>query len=337
MICHEAFISKALNNYYANGFNNSKSEISWQLSEHWRILSKSPPDLTTRVSYFVPVTINDKAVDTFFLKIEHSHPDSVGVAANEFRRGLRYEAQIYRDLLNPYGLVHSPQHVDSWLCEQDQSFAFLMTCIEGNQRINHLEPNEGLVKAASWLGAFQRKCEAICLDLGPQAVMFPQLNRDSYCSWFESALSFTEQFAHVEPILSQYLDYIDVLVDTLADSPVSLVHGDFYPSNILINLIGDVFPIDWEAASFGAGLLDLCSLVQFWPKEVVDVCLTAYQQSRWLGALPRSFELTFHAGCIYNLARYNFDSLDITSRHGQRYLREFSDALLKFTQELGAG
>src|SRR5262249_24535960 len=45
--------------------------------------------------------------------------------------------------------------------------------------------------------------------------------------------------------------------------PATLLHGEFYASNILIESKGArcrVAPVDWEMAAWGTGLLDLAAL-----------------------------------------------------------------------------
>ena len=56
----------------------------------------------------------------------------------------------------------------------------------------------------------------------------------------------------------------DVAVERLLAWPRALVHGDFYPSNVLVSATGSgaprIRPVDWELAGIGPGLLDLAAL-----------------------------------------------------------------------------
>jgi aminoglycoside phosphotransferase (APT) family kinase protein len=53
-------------------------------------------------------------------------------------------------------------------------------------------------------------------------------------------------------------------VESLLAWPVSLIHGELYPSNVLVQA-GDggprIRPLDWEMAGVGPGLLDLAALI----------------------------------------------------------------------------
>lgn len=54
------------------------------------------------------------------------------------------------------------------------------------------------------------------------------------------------------------------VVKRLASWPPAIVHGDFHPSNILVQhrerATSRIRPVDWELAGIGAGLLDLAAL-----------------------------------------------------------------------------
>jgi Ser/Thr protein kinase RdoA (MazF antagonist) len=80
-------------------------------------------------------------------------------------------------------------------------------------------------------------------------------------------------------------NYADV-VARLSRLPVTIVHGDFYPSNILIvreDRRDRLHALDWELAGIGTGLLDLAALTSGrWSPEQRDEMALAY-----FGSLPR--------------------------------------------------
>jgi aminoglycoside phosphotransferase (APT) family kinase protein len=73
------------------------------------------------------------------------------------------------------------------------------------------------------------------------------------------------------------------LAEALAAFPATLIHGEFYPSNILINTDLDcprVCAVDWEMAGLGTGLLDLASLVVgHWSDEQQSALAKAYWEA----------------------------------------------------------
>ena len=80
----------------------------------------------------------------------------------------------------------------------------------------------------------------------------------------------------------------DRVVERLSAWPDSFVHGDFYPSNVLVQAARGaaprVRPIDWELAGVGPGLIDLAALVSGdWTREERVRIALAYRD-----ALPPS-------------------------------------------------
>jgi hypothetical protein len=79
-----------------------------------------------------------------------------------------------------------------------------------------------------------------------------------YC--FSSASP--QRFARRREFAALVANY-DAVIARLAALPVTFIHGEFYPSNIMVS--GDtgnrrVCPLDWEMAGIGPGLLDLAAL-----------------------------------------------------------------------------
>jgi thiamine kinase-like enzyme len=87
--------------------------------------------------------------------------------------------------------------------------------------------------------------------------------------------------------------------------PVSLVHGDFYSSNVLVGG-GRVCAVDWEMAGVGPPLLDLAALSSGdWEHEdrleMVRGYLDSAKASRtWAPSLAETMQLLDH--CLIFLA-----------------------------------
>lgn len=79
-------------------------------------------------------------------------------------------------------------------------------------------------------------------------------------------------------------------VALLSRWPRSLVHGEFYPSNVLVQGQGAdarVRPVDWEMAGVGPGLLDLAALTSGgWSAEERERLTAAYYEA-WPVSLPK--------------------------------------------------
>jgi hypothetical protein len=81
------------------------------------------------------------------------------------------------------------------------------------------------------------------------------------------------------------LDGYAAVAGQLAALPRTFVHGELYPSNVLVvrdREPPEVFAIDWEMAAIGPGLVDLAALVGGWPAE--ERCRLAEAYRRGLEA-----------------------------------------------------
>jgi len=66
-----------------------------------------------------------------------------------------------------------------------------------------------------------------------------------------------------QPALERLAERYDLVVERLAALPMTLLHGDFYASNVLVQETGEgnrICPVDWEMAALGPGLIDLAAL-----------------------------------------------------------------------------
>ncbi len=99
------------------------------------------------------------------------------------------------------------------------------------------------------------------------------------------------------------------VAEHLATLPAILIHGEFYPSNVLVqNPSGEprICPIDWEIAATGPGLLDLAALtIGKWTPGERDALALAYREAaaEHSGrlALPADFDRTLEC-CRLHLA-----------------------------------
>lgn len=72
-------------------------------------------------------------------------------------------------------------------------------------------------------------------------------------------------------------------IDRLLALPVTIVHGDFNASNIIVSTSGSgtrIAPVDWELAGIGPGLVDLAALVSgAWSEAEQDMLAAAYREA----------------------------------------------------------
>ena len=89
-----------------------------------------------------------------------------------------------------------------------------------------------------------------------------------YRFWLERAEAFAGPLGVVA---SRY----EEVVERLLALPQTVVHGELYPSNVVV-AGSRVCPVDWELAGTGPGLVDLAALATGWPGADQDAIVAAY-------------------------------------------------------------
>jgi thiamine kinase-like enzyme len=104
-----------------------------------------------------------------------------------------------------------------------------------------------------------------------------------YRRWMERAREFAADSEPVGWLATRY----ERVVEALLALPRTVIHGEFYASNVLVAAdfghtpLGPksdtrVAPVDWELAAAGPGLTDLAALVSGWPEEDRRALAAAY-------------------------------------------------------------
>jgi Ser/Thr protein kinase RdoA (MazF antagonist) len=107
--------------------------------------------------------------------------------------------------------------------------------------------------------------------------------------WLRRALAFAPagSLAAVEPVAR-------AAVARLAALPAVLVHGEAYPSNLLVEASADgphIRPVDWETYGTGAGALDLAALTSgTWEPSKRARVVAAYREASGGGPSGRELE-----------------------------------------------
>lgn len=136
--------------------------------------------------------------------------------------------------------------------------------------------------AADWLGRFHAAFRDAHADPSPSAPLVEH-DADFHRLWLVRARSFAPSGSRV----AATLDWLDArhgqVVDALSRMERTLLHGEFYASNVLVAGGGRstrVAPVDWELAGPGPGALDLAALVCGWPPADREAMRRAYGVGR---------------------------------------------------------
>lgn len=185
------------------------------------------------------------------------------------------EACVYERLL-PRGPAGPPRFLGAAM-EDGRSWLFIES-IEGRNlfQVGELELWE---EAARWLASFHAASAGEPRDLLARC---PLVERDAafYRGWIARAREFSREPEGPSRAAVEWLaERHEPVVEALLELPQTLVHGEFYASNVLIDDRASplrVAPIDWELAGTGPGVLDLAALVSGWPAADREALAAAY-------------------------------------------------------------
>ena len=175
------------------------------------------------------------------------------------------EIEVYRTLLAPVdvgprliGFASAPESATYWL---------LTEYVHGREmyQIGELD-RWGAV--AGWLAALHERFARIPYAALARQARLIDYNHDWYMVWLNRALRFfasdDSQCSRRRSSALRWLAqrYYKV-VDHLLSLPVTIIHGEFYPSNVLVtddSRARSVYPVDWEMTATGPGVIDLAAL-----------------------------------------------------------------------------
>jgi hypothetical protein len=225
------------------------------------------------------------------------------------RGGTAYEAEVYRQLLQPLPVSTPPfygAHKDAITGE----IWLILEYFDKSLRVED-SPDPAVLKAAArWLGRFHKTNEALRLTAS-----LPFLNRHNaeyYLGWADRTSLFAGRLHQRFPWLATLCHRFKEVVVTLLEPPAIVIHGEYYPNNILFYQ-GMIYPIDWEAAAVAIGEIDLTSLTEGWPPEFVSEAEAEYRSARWPEGPPADFERKLDAAQLYWLFRWLGDRPERTT------------------------
>jgi hypothetical protein len=169
------------------------------------------------------------------------------------------EIKAYQEILAPnllgtarfYGAVVRPDVDLYWL---------FLEKVTGS-RICFVRGRTAWLQAARWLARFHSRFagQRETLDRANHLLRY---DAPFYRVWLERAETFQSVGIRQTDWNSLVRNY-GRAIERLIRLPSTLVHGEFYASNILVQKTGDgcrICPVDWETIAVGPGLIDLAAL-----------------------------------------------------------------------------
>lgn len=173
----------------------------------------------------------------------------------EFLWEPRREIDTYRRILTPAGI--GPQCVASgerWL---------VVDKVPGVE-LWQIGDHAVWERVAGWLGGVHARFTGRGDELRAASPHLLDHSADWYTRWAGRAREALERGDDPRAAaLAHALAAYDAVGEALAAQPRTLVHGELYPSNVMVVDGGPgagIFPVDWEMAAVGPGAVDLAAL-----------------------------------------------------------------------------
>lgn len=230
----------------------------------------------------------DRAGTKVRVLCKHAMPRALDV--HGLATGVEYEAAVYRAVLDRCSLSHPVFHgmaIDSETGAQALVVGYLDEC----ERVQKSADSQALACAASWIGSFQGAHDGRKRPGALNTYDVPY-----FAGWVRRASDFAGISGGGSGVCTWFEEQA---VPALASAGPTILHGEYYPDNILYR-DGVVFPVDWECAAIGAGEIDLAALTEgWWPADAVAACVEAYCSSRWPSGAPATFAKRLSAARAY--------------------------------------
>jgi hypothetical protein len=219
------------------------------------------------------------------------------------RGGIGYEADVYRQVLQPscssapsfYGSYKDPRTGGVWL---------ILEYLHKSLRAGKVPRLRAMKLAARWIGEFHTANEGRAAG----ARFLTAYDASYYKGWPRRSSSLARRLGLQLPWLVKLSKRLETEIAGLADLPRTVIHGEYYPHNILFQS-GVVRPVDWETAAHAPGEIDLATLCEGWPPEVSRLLETEYQRGRWPdGRVPPEFQRNLELAGIYMQLRWLGDN-----------------------------
>jgi Phosphotransferase enzyme family len=198
-------------------------------------------------------------------------------AKPEFLHEPRREVETYRGILAPAGV--GPRCLAAVAEPSTSRYWLLLDKVSGVElwQVGDLGIWEDV---ARWLGGFHGRFVGRVAELRAANPHLLEHTAASFRSWSERATAAIAESPdqREKTLLAALRGYRDV-ADSLAELPRTFVHGELYPSNVLV-VHGEqppgVYPVDWEMAAIGPGTLDLAALSGGWAHRERESLARAY-------------------------------------------------------------
>jgi hypothetical protein len=220
-------------------------------------------------------------------------PDAMDVDARRARPAFlsepRREIQTYRHIL-PHAPAGTAACYGVAAGRTASRYRLLLERVDGHE-LRHVGAFSMWKRTAQWIARFHASVPPADIDRLARRAKLLVYDEAFYWQWLERARDFAARSpkasgvggAEARRVLDRIARGYASVVSRLTAMPRTVIHGEFYPCNILIRGRGRharVCPVDWELAAVGPGLIDLAALMTGWDDRAQRALMRAYRQGR---------------------------------------------------------
>ena len=213
-----------------------------------------------------------------------------------------YEARVYREVLQPlrtsaprlYGVYMENTFNSPWLIVEYLT--------RGSPAGASRDP-KAMVSSAQWIGNFHA-ANAKRVN-SPRLKFLHRYGSKYYAGWVHRTRRLFDQprlrmrFPWIAPLCDEF----EKLIPRLTEPPQTVIHGEYFGSNIVYQN-GIARPVDWQSAAIAPGEIDLASVTHSWPKLIVQNCEREYVRARWPRGASEGFEEKLGVARVYMNLRW---------------------------------
>lgn len=208
--------------------------------------------------------------------------ENARLAKPEFLHDPLREPAVYATVLAPRGI--GPRYYGSTIDPSAERYWLFVERVEGRElyQVGDIELWRAVAK---WLGEMH---SSLATGLEGHAGSGRLIDYDEayYRRWIARAREFAtapnEPESRLEAI-SWIAARYDPVIERLLELPRTVLHGEFYASNVLVAGAAPaprICPVDWEMAACGPGLVDLAALIAGgWSEEDREAIVAAYRSA----------------------------------------------------------
>jgi aminoglycoside phosphotransferase (APT) family kinase protein len=197
-----------------------------------------------------------------------------GKSHNNFghRGAIEYEAKIYSDLLSKISLPVAKYYGTCKLKNHD--LWMVIEFLDTAELLWRSEEESQMERSVEWIANFHKLFE----NFEPDYIT--KYSARYYLVWPDKVDEIVASNGNKYPWLINVTNYFRNNISILTEAPKTIIHGEYYPNNILIHK-GQIKPIDWESVAIAPGELDLAAAIDGHTDEMKKTGVEAYITTRW--------------------------------------------------------